>query len=96
MERQAQLAERQAQLAQESAWVALDESEVARYKINLRGFDQGLHTAVERLNRAKRKYRNIKTFCDRRSVGGDTTNKTTDSMCDSAVNYTNRILGDHN
>ena len=95
-ERQAQLAERQAQLAQESAWVALDESEVAWYEINLRGFDWGLHTAVERLNRAKCEYRNIKTIRNSCSVGGDTTNKTADPTCDLAVSCTNWILGDHN
>ena len=92
----AQLVEKQAQLAQVSTWVALDESEVVRYEINLRGFDQGLHTAVERLNRAKHEYCNIKMICDSHSVGGDTTNKTTDPTCDSAVSYTNWILGDHN
>lgn len=96
VERQAQLAEKQAQLAQESTRVALDESEVARYKINLRGFDWGLCTAVERLNRAKCKYCNIKMIRNSHSVGGDTTNKTADPTCDLAVSYTNQILGDHN
>ena len=96
VERQAQLAEKQAQLAQESTRVALDESEVAQYKINLRGFDWGLCTAVERLNRAKCEYCNIKMICNSHSVGGDTTNKTADPTCDLAVSYTNQILGDHN
>ena len=95
-ERQAQLAEKQAQLAQESTRVALDESEVVQYEINLRGFDWGLCTAVERLNRAKCKYCNIKMICNSHSVGGDTTNTTTDPTCNSAISYTNQILGDHN
>ena len=51
---------------------------------------------MERLNRAKCEYCNIKMIRDSHSVGGDTTNKTTDPMCDSAVSYTNQILGDHN